>query len=69
MRAPNAKHFAPNGTGLGLSIAKEAVEMHGGTISLESVPDEGTTFTVELPLNVELPDEVTAPTGADDRPV
>ncbi|HVO44048.1 MAG TPA: HAMP domain-containing sensor histidine kinase, partial [Aggregatilineales bacterium] len=39
-----------SGTGLGLTIAKESVEMHGGTISVESQVDVGTTFTVRIPV-------------------
>jgi two-component system, sensor histidine kinase and response regulator len=39
-----------SGTGLGLVIAKEAVELHGGSITVESVVGEGTTFTMHLPL-------------------
>ncbi len=39
------------GTGLGLSIARNAVLMHRGTISVESTLDEGTTFTVKIPLS------------------
>ncbi|MFN8527093.1 MAG: PAS domain S-box protein [Anaerolineae bacterium] len=57
---PDAKHlFEPfhrganvgtiSGTGLGLVITKESVELHGGTITFESSPDTGTTFTVSLP--------------------
>lgn len=37
------------GTGLGLSIVKAVIERHDGTISLKSVPGEGSAFTVVLP--------------------
>lgn len=57
VRAPNAKHVRAEGTGLGLSIAREAVLMHGGKISLESVVGIGTTVTVVLPLH-RVPPEV-----------
>lgn len=36
------------GTGLGLSIAKEIVEKHGGKITLISVPENGSEFTVKI---------------------
>jgi len=39
-----------SGTGLGLTIVKQAVELHHGTIQVQSLANEGTTFTVRLPL-------------------
>ncbi|MFA4974806.1 MAG: ATP-binding protein [bacterium] len=38
------------GTGFGLPIAKKIVQAHGGSITIESVEDQGTTVTVTLPL-------------------
>lgn len=51
-----AKIFEPfyttktKGVGLGLAIAQRAISAHGGEIKVESSPDKGTVFTVELPI-------------------
>lgn len=48
-RAVSLKSFG--GLGLGLYIVKELVEVHGGKISVDSELGQGSTFTVDLPLN------------------
>jgi signal transduction histidine kinase len=39
----------PNGTGLGLPITRRIIYEHGGSISVESQPNKGATFTILLP--------------------
>lgn len=46
-RAVSLRHYG--GLGLGLWITRQIVEVHGGTIAVESVPGEGSTFVVRLP--------------------
>ncbi|MBU0484164.1 MAG: PAS domain S-box protein [Proteobacteria bacterium] len=51
--------FAPffttreNGTGLGLAIVKQIISSHNGDLKLKTSPDQGTTFTIYLPLPQE----------------
>lgn len=48
-RVDVARSRETGGTGLGLSIVRHAVERHGGTVGVESLLGEGTTFRVTLP--------------------
>lgn len=42
------------GTGVGLSLVRQAVEMHGGEVEIESAPERGTCVTIRLPLRAEV---------------
>lgn len=50
-RVDKARSRQTGGTGLGLAITYRAVHLHNGEIKLYSVEDEGTTFTVRIPLS------------------
>jgi signal transduction histidine kinase len=44
-----SRSLSSTGSGLGLSIVKAIVERHGGSVSVQSAPGHGTTFTIHLP--------------------
>jgi signal transduction histidine kinase/ligand-binding sensor domain-containing protein/DNA-binding response OmpR family regulator len=54
------------GSGIGLSITKEFVKLHGGSISVNSTPDQGSCFSVILPIQKNISPVTLQP--ADDRP-
>lgn len=49
-RASRANEWAIEGIGLGLAVVKSTVEQHGGTVTMTSALDRGTTVTISLPV-------------------
>ncbi len=62
-RVDKARSREAGGTGLGLSIARSIAVAHGGTLTLTSIPEQGTTVTLTLPLAHQTP-----PGRLDDAP-
>ncbi len=50
-RASNARRKGISGSGVGLYVSRKIVEVHGGSIAVQSKEGEGSTFTVTLPLS------------------
>ena len=53
-RVDKARSRETGGTGLGLSITKSAVQMHKGSVKVQSIPGVGSIFTVRIPLSFVL---------------
>jgi signal transduction histidine kinase len=48
-RVDPARSQQPSGSGLGLAIVKSILDLHGGTVSVQSEIGKGSTFTLKLP--------------------
>jgi signal transduction histidine kinase len=68
-RVQNTRGRTFEGTGIGLSLIRELVQLHGGTITVDSVKEKGSTFIVRIPFGkAHLPPaKVGEPSGNSDR--
>ncbi|HMO24627.1 MAG TPA: ATP-binding protein, partial [Tepidisphaeraceae bacterium] len=53
-RADDPRVRGITGTGLGLALSREVVRLHGGDITVASTLNEGSTFTLTLPISAEV---------------
>ncbi|OCB39765.1 histidine kinase [Mycobacterium malmoense] len=66
-RADNLRGRSVEGTGIGLSLVRGLVELHSGTVQINSEVDRGTTVTIRLPRSAAGPAADRAPVGALDE--
>jgi heavy metal sensor kinase len=60
-RVDSARARASGGSGLGLAIVRHIAEAHGGEVAVRSVPGQGATFQVRLPLLEPCPERLATP--------
>lgn len=65
-QADSSLHRSSEGSGLGLYIVKWLIQLHHGTISVESICGEGTTFTITLPIILSIKDNTEFTSSDDD---
>ena len=58
VRLDNETSQRVGGTGIGLYLSKNLVELHGGTVTVESQPGVGSTFTISLPIHTSTPQDM-----------
>ncbi|WP_458096341.1 ATP-binding protein [Roseomonas sp. WA12] len=64
-RIEGARSRSHEGSGIGLALVRELVSLHGGTVTAESAPGEGTRFRIRIPSGTaHLPRESLAPAAA-----
>jgi signal transduction histidine kinase len=54
------------GSGLGLSLVRHIVNAHGGEVSVDSTPGQGSKFTIALPVTAEGAESVSASAAHND---
>jgi PAS domain S-box-containing protein len=68
-RVVGAELRSHEGSGVGLALVAELTALHGGTVSVQSVPGQGSTFTVRIPIGTEhLPEDQVVTEVSDELP-
>jgi signal transduction histidine kinase len=66
-RSTSAEAGSTPGWGLGLALVRAVAEAHGGSVSVDSLPDRGTTFTLDLALDARPTSAGAPPPGSSRR--